>query len=330
MGRNRNMNQPPSQGGSNSSSTPQNNGGSNTLSTFIKKWWWAMIIILIGIGLFSLISNETISVSQTTQKSSGETFNWWSLFPFVVVAMMVIIIFYVRTAELSIGAILLLIGTIIFFWYNRHWFTPGLDIIDAKTGTVEQAAANKNDGGDTGIIDKITGHGQKKVYAQNGGVVTQARAINQESSVCKNPKEIATLEYVPAYGMLTNKPILATVNAGKYILEASGSHCQGFFTQDNTSDTPTHCRWTDPNGLMDDGTTWLTEGMNPLSPAPFASKPYGAVIYRIGGKAIFGGSKKVVTIQRNNQTIFVDLNVFQAERVFNGNGSFDIKISKCS
>lgn len=327
MGRNRNMNQPPPQGGS-GGSAPQNNGSSNTLSTFIKKWWWAIAIILIGIGLFSLINDgitTSQSVSQITKESNGTTFNWWSLFPFAIVAMMIIIIFYVRTAELSIGAILLLIGTIIFFWYNRHWFTPGLDMVTENIGAKEITSefhANES----SGFFQKETP--QEKARTAIGGNMVSGviKKLDNDTSHCKQLiKEIA---FEPKPSTHDSKPELVISKDGTYLLETKGVRQQPYYAH-SYNETPAAIRSIDADGYLVDNNPpdqFISNDQSILVPR----QPHGALVMKTSDVQyiIVGSSYKFQSI--GNNKVKLDINVTPVPANYKGTGKLTVKLLKCS
>ena len=100
----------------------------------------AQIAILEGSKSQDSQSKEKAMSGSDKDPASGsikipeQEFNWWVLFPFVLALLMLYIIFFTKPKALSLGAVLILIGTLVFFWHYRSWFLPGLDMVGEKLG----------------------------------------------------------------------------------------------------------------------------------------------------------------------------------------------------
>lgn len=81
-----------------------------------------------------VVINSAKDITSGTAQVPEQEFNWWVLFPFALALLMLYIIFFTKPKALSLGAVLILIGTLVFFWYYRAWFLPGLDMVGEKLG----------------------------------------------------------------------------------------------------------------------------------------------------------------------------------------------------
>ncbi|MDD5083935.1 MAG: hypothetical protein PHT88_03315 [Candidatus Moranbacteria bacterium] len=264
-----------------------------------------IIIFLIIVTVLANITGGSDSVNQAPVANPNtelaQEFNWWMLFPFGVAALMIYIIFFTKPKALSLGAVLILVGTSVFFYFNYHWFVPGLNIVNEKLG--QPSVSSTPVASSAKQMDAAIQPESKIVVAANDGkAVLSKKTAEKNVSACT--EEISTLSFSPGTETFIKKPLLATAGPGEYLLKVKGTRKQWFLVNGKVS----YSRTVDADGnLLDESPVkqWVTDA------AMFKSKPYGGVTLQKNAKMVYAGSNYRFKLDQDDTKLYLDINVFQ-------------------
>jgi hypothetical protein len=228
---------------------------------------------------------------------------------------------FLNPKRFFLGLVMLAVMLFIAYHVLKYFYPQAIVVVEGvRQENIREAEALAQKKGVDLSTTLLPSKGEPGVLV-TGTIATQEKKTEIAPEQCEIMDQII-VQFDPSQG----KETLATLQKGRYLIEASGWRTQNYYANSEVQRSDQ----LDPDGRRHNGKCWITgrdiHNGTPLS--PFPEECYGAFVIHSGTETLLIGKRKEITLAKPTD-IVGSANVFNHPLYLGGKGTWTVTLSKC-